>query len=126
MTGARWGAGSSRSSGSAEEHADDALPGVAGDAVVVVEDAEQHQRVHHHLLELGLEERRWWPSTVGMGGDGGGGVHLRLDRARVGAGRGGELAREIWSRGGDSDRRGGGREGRRRWDLDQEEGGSSA
>lgn len=46
------------------------------------------------LLKLGLEERRWWLSTVGMGGDDGGGVHLRLDRARGGAGRGGELARE--------------------------------
>ena len=97
MTRSRWCAGSSRSSGSAEEHADDALSGVEGDTVVVVDDAEQHQRVHHHLLELGLEERRWWPSTVGMGGDGGGGVHLRLDHARGGMGRGGELAREICS-----------------------------
>ena len=31
---------------------------------------------------------------MGMGGDGGGGVHLRLDHARGGMGRGGELARE--------------------------------
>ena len=46
------------------------------------------------LLELGLEERRWWPSMVGMGGDGGGGVHLRLDCARGGAGRGGNWRRD--------------------------------
>ena len=67
------------------------------------------------LLELGLEERRWWPSTVGMGADGGGGVHLRLDHTCGGMGRGGELAREICSREGDSDRRGGGRKDGRSW-----------
>ena len=52
---------------------------------------------------------------MGMGGDGGGGVHLRLDHARGGMGRGGELAREICSRGGNSDRRGGGRKDGRCW-----------
>jgi hypothetical protein len=36
--------------GGAEEDADDALTGVAGDAVVVVDDAEQHQGVHHYTF----------------------------------------------------------------------------
>lgn len=36
--------------GGAEEDADDALAGVSGDAVVVVDDAQQHQRMDDHLL----------------------------------------------------------------------------
>lgn len=37
--------------GSAEENADDALAGVKCDAIIVVDDAEEHQRMHNHLLD---------------------------------------------------------------------------
>lgn len=37
--------------GGAEQDADDALASVFGDSVVVVDDAEKHERVNHHLLD---------------------------------------------------------------------------
>lgn len=37
----------------AQQDAHDALLGVPSDAVVVVHDAEQHQRVQHHLVRRG-------------------------------------------------------------------------
>lgn len=37
--------------GSSEENSDDALPGVTRHPIVVVDNAEQYQRVHHHLLD---------------------------------------------------------------------------
>lgn len=37
--------------GGAEQDADDALASVFGDSVVVVDDAEKHERMNHHFLD---------------------------------------------------------------------------
>ena len=39
------------SEGASEENSDDSLASVLGDSVVVVDDAEQNQRVNYHLLD---------------------------------------------------------------------------